>query len=77
MTWSYEEDEIVCRFYLKHPDNWKQCFNQVMDELHSYGYINRDEKSTKMRISNYSYLHTGKGLSKASKQSRAVYSSMR
>lgn len=48
-----------------------------MDDLHSHGYINRDEKSTKMRISNYSYLYIGKGLSRASKQSEAVYISMK
>lgn len=72
MKWSYE-DKIVCFFYLNHVANWKENFNQVMIELHSNGYPNRDESSTRMRISNYSYLHTGKGLSNASKQSEKIY----
>ena len=73
MKWSIKEDEIVCGYYLKHCDDWRNHLDLLMNELKAAGFPNRDLSSTKMRISNYSSLHTGVGLNHSSKQSRAVY----
>ena len=77
MKWSIKEDEIVCKFYMNHKNDWRINIGIVMDELKKAGFVNRDIASTKMRISNYAYLHTGVGLSNASKQSQKVYNNIR
>lgn len=75
MKWSHEEDYIVCSFYLSHLDNWKQHIDELMALLKQAGYGNRKRSSVIMRVHNYEYLHTGKGLSNYAKQSKAVYDS--
>ena len=76
MKWSVKEDEIVCKFYMKNVNDWRMKIDVVMDELKNAGFINRDVSSTKMRISNFAYLHTGVGLSNASKQSQNIYNAI-
>ena len=73
MKWSFEEDFIVCNYYLSHIDSWRNHMDVVMADLKNAGYIMRDEKSVKMRIQNFEYLHTGKGLSNVAKQSKRIY----
>ena len=73
MKWSIKEDEIVCKFYMNHLDDWRSNIDVVMNELKQSGFVNRDISSTMMRISNYAYLHTGVGLSNASKQTQSIY----
>ncbi len=73
MKWAEKEDEIVCKFYLKHQNDWWNNIDIVMDELKQAGFVNRDSNSTRMRLANFSYIHTGQGLSKPSKQSRNIY----
>ena len=73
MKWSIKEDEIVCRFYLNHLDDWRLNIDVVMNELKQSGFVNCDISSTMMHISNYAYLHTGVGLSNVSKQTQSVY----
>ncbi len=75
MKWSHEEDYIVCSFYLSHPNNWKQHIDELMALLKQAGYGNRKRSSVIMRVHNYEYLHTGKGLSNYAQQSRSVYKS--
>lgn len=74
MRWNIKEDEIVCAFYLKHQNDWRNNIHVVMDELKQNGFVDRDENSTRMRLANFAYIHTGKGLTHPSKQSRKVYS---
>lgn len=45
----------------------------VKEKLKNNGFNERDETSTKMRLSNIEYLDTGKGLPKVSKQTKDVY----
>lgn len=73
MKWSFEEDFIVCNYYLSHIDSWRDHIDEVMTELKNAGFVTRDEKSVKMRIQNFEYLHTGKGLSNVAKQTRKIY----
>lgn len=75
MKWSHEEDYIVCSFYLSHPNNWKQHIDELMESLKQAGYGNRKRDSVIMRVHNYEYLHTGKGLSNYAQQSKSVYKS--
>ena len=75
MEWSHEEDYIVCSFYLSHPDNWKQHIDELMTLLKQAGYGDRKRSSVIMRVHNYEYLHTGKGLQNCAKQSKAVFNS--
>ena len=75
MKWSHEEDYIVCSFYLSHLDNWKQHIDELMELLKQAGYGNRKRDSIIMRVHNYEYLHTGKGLANYARQSKAVYKS--
>ena len=77
MRWEVKEDEIVCGFYLEHQNSWRHYIQDLMDELKTAGYINRDESSTRMRVSNYAYLHTGVGLSKTCRQEEKVYNSLK
>jgi hypothetical protein len=44
--------------------------------LRDNDFLSRDKGSVRMRVQNYESLHTGKGLSNASKQSRDIYASM-
>ena len=77
MKWDYKEVVIVVKFYLKHVNDWRENIDLVMNELKSNGFANRDEPSTRMRISNIAYLHTGVGLSKASKKTKDVYNKLK
>ena len=74
--WTFEEDYIVCKFYLEHTQSWKDNFESLMETLRNNDFLNRDKGSVRMRVQNYESLHTGKGLSNASKQSRDIYSAM-
>ena len=76
MKWSYEEDYIVCKFYLSHTDSWKNCMNELMSQLQSAGFGARGKGTVRMRIQNFVHLHTGGGLSNVANQSRTVYSTM-
>ncbi len=76
MEWSFEEDYIVCKFYLAHVDSTSRHINNLMEELSLKGFGCRREASVKMRIQNYKFLHTGQGLSNATQQSRSIYASM-
>jgi hypothetical protein len=77
MKWSIKEEEIVCKFYLEHQNDWKQHIDIVMKELSNNGFKSRTEISVKMRISNISNLHTGIGLSHVSKQTRETYNRLK
>lgn len=72
--WSFEEDYIVCKFYLEYVESWKEKFEILMALLRDNGFSDRARGSVRMRVQNYESLHTGKGLSNAAKQSRDIYS---
>lgn len=74
--WTFKEDYIVCKFYLEHAQAWKENFEILMLLLRENDFSSRDKGSVRMRVQNYESLHTGKGLSNASKQSRDIYASM-
>ena len=74
--WSFEEDYIVCKFYLEHVESWKDNFESLMALLRDNDFLSRDKGSVRMRVQNYESLHTGKGLANAAKQSRDIYSAM-
>ena len=74
--WSFEEDYIVCKFYLEHVESWKENFESLMVLLRDNDFLSRDKGSVRMRVQNYESLHTGKGLANAAKQSRDIYSAM-
>jgi len=60
--WSFEEDYIVCKFYLEHVESWKENLDCLMTMLREQDFKDRDKCSVRMRIQNYESLHTGKGL---------------
>ena len=74
--WSFEEDYIVCKFYLEHVESWKDNFESLIALLRDNDFLSRDKGSVRMRVQNYESLHTGKGLANAAKQSRDIYSAM-
>lgn len=76
MEWSFVENYIVCKFYLSHRDSWKHNIDEVMDELNSHDFGFREKGSVKMCLQNVESLCTGKGLSHASKQVKAIYSAL-
>ena len=47
-TWTFEEDFLVCDFYLKHLDNWRQHLDELMQALKERGF-NRDKGTAVMR----------------------------
>lgn len=73
MEWNFEEDFIVCHFYLSHIQTWKECIDEVMEELKNAGFTLREKRSVRMRIQNYEFLHTGFGLSNVAKKSQKIY----
>lgn len=78
MVWAFEEDYIVCKFYVEYEDDWKDNLDYLMELLWEHGFKNRDKASTRMRVQNYEYLHKGNiGLSNAAKQSKEIYSAIR
>lgn len=74
--WSFEEDYIVCKFYLEHVESWKENLDCLMSMLREQDFTDRDKGSARMRVQNYESLHTGKGLANAAQQSRDIYSAM-
>ena len=71
--WDYEEDKIVCAFYLNNFDTYRKCIQIVMNQLAIKGYSDRKKSAVLMRIANYQSLHINQGLCNVSKQSQAVY----
>lgn len=72
MNWSFTEDYIVGKFYLSHVDTWRSCIDELMEELRQHN-IDRDKGSVRMRVQNFESLHTSRGLSNATKQTKNVY----
>ena len=72
--WTFEEDFIVCDFYLRHINDWAQSLDELMHRLAERGF-NRDKGSVKMRVQNFEYLQTaGKsGLKNGTNQSKHIY----
>ena len=77
MKWELKEEEILVKFYLKHVNDWKNNIDELMIELTKNGFENREKNSARMRVSNVAYLHTGNGLSNASKQTKEVYNRLK
>ncbi len=76
MNWSFEEDYIVCEFYLSHVNSWRAHIDELMLKLSESGFIDREKGSAIMRVQNVESLHTGKGLSNVAKQTKNVYAAM-
>lgn len=70
--WSIAEDELVCRFYLEHPNKATADFKQIKAEFERLGY-ERSIGTLKARYLNYQYLATGKGLSHYNKWQCEVF----
>lgn len=77
MEWKIQEEEIVVKYYLRHINDWRSHIDEVMAELKIASFTNRDESSTRMRISNVASLHFGVGLSKTCKQTRETYNRLK
>ncbi len=77
MKWELKEEEIVVKYYLNHVDDWRKNTDIVLNELKNAGFDKRDKSSTLYRLSNISFLHTGIGQSKVSKQTKAVYNHLK
>ncbi len=73
MKWSFKEDYLVGKFYLSHTEIWKADIDELMLLLKEYGFGNRGKRTVELRIQNFEYLHTGRGLSHIAKQTRDVY----
>lgn len=71
-TWAFEEDFIVCDFYLRHPDDWQQHLDEAQDLLKERGF-SRDKQKIAARIQNYKFMRTGKGLANGAAQSKRIY----
>jgi hypothetical protein len=76
MKWTFEEDYLVCKFYLAHIESWGEHIGEIMEQLNAAGFGARPKGSVRMRIQNYEYLLTGDGLSNVATQSRNVYTVM-
>lgn len=72
--WTFEEDFLVCDFYLSHLDDWQQHLDDLMEELRERGF-NRDKGSVKMRIQNFQYFQTNgnQGLKNGAIQSKRIH----
>lgn len=78
MTWTFEEDYLVCEFFMEHTESWKDKLDYLMSLLQEHGFRDRDKASVRMRLQNYVYLHQGNGgLSNVAKQSRDIYSAIK
>lgn len=77
MKWEMNEEIIVIKYYLNNTNNWRENIDSLMKQLKDAGFVDRDINSVKMRISNVSSLHTGVGLSHASKQTRDLYEKLK
>ena len=78
MTWTFEEDYLVCKFFMEHTESWKDKLDDLMELLREHGFRNRNKASARMRLQNYVYLHQGNGgLSNVAKQSRDIYSAIK
>ena len=78
MTWTFEEDYLVCKFFMGHTESWKDKLDDLMELLREHGFYDRDRASARMRLQNYVYLHQGNGgLSNFAKQSRDIYSAIK
>ena len=72
-TWAFEEDFIVCDFYLDHQNDWRHHLDELMRRLRERGF-DRDLGSVKMRIQNFQFIQTGnEGLSRPAEQSKRIH----
>lgn len=66
MKWTQEADELVCQAYLD--GRFDDAFAKMISEKYGHSVA-----SIKMRVSNYSFLHTGVGLEHCSRQEEETY----
>ena len=73
--WSIKEDEIVCKHYFKHITDWysDESLEKLIKTTGNKGFYKHSKICLRMKLSNYSYLHTGAGLNHPSKHSVLVY----
>lgn len=73
-TWTFEEDFLVCTFYLDHLNDWQQHLDELMETLKERRF-NRDKGTVRMRIQNFQYLQTfgSNGLKNGAKQSELIH----
>lgn len=76
ISWSLEEDEIICRFYLTHKNANNSDFKVIYEKMLSKGY-NRSFDNIKMRYLNYKYIDTGIGLSHINKKEIDTYNRLK
>jgi hypothetical protein len=38
-TWTFEEDFIVCDFYLSHINDWNEHLDELMNRLKERGFL--------------------------------------
>ena len=71
--WTFEEDFIVCDFYLSHINDWNQHLDELMNRLKERGF-DRGRGSARMRVQNFQYIQTGnEGLSNPTDQSKRIH----
>ena len=70
--WPFEVDFFVAKFNLSHVVSWKEHIDELLEELKQAGF-EREKKKVETRISNYRYVHTGRGLAHIAKQSYRIY----
>ena len=44
-AWTFEEDYIVCKFYLEHTQSWKEDIESLMALLRENDFLSRDKGS--------------------------------
>lgn len=70
-TWTYEDEQISCKFYLKHGDESYKKLDDLMKSLSN----KFPKNSVKLKLKNYEYIHTdgAKGMANYSFLSKYVY----
>lgn len=72
--WSWEEDIIICKFYLDHINDWSKNLNilKLVEKLKKFGYL-KNAYDVRIRLSNYAAIRTGVGDDKSNNQEKRVY----
>lgn len=73
-AWSWEEDIIICKFYLDHKSDWitNTNLNNVQEKLKGFGYFKSDN-DVRMRLSNYAMIDSKHALASTSVQEKRVF----
>ena len=76
-VYSIKEEEIMCRTYLDHPNDWRKHMDELMQKLNDAGFKDCVRKDVEAKMNDYNKIATKKDTSHCARKSIQIYKKMK